>query len=446
MDRIYGGAFLTLVAADSSNANSGLLGLRSGSRSLRQIHQQVWPELILTISTPSPVDPAGSVWASRGWTCQEQILSRRLLIFQHGQVFWQCPSCFLCEDIDAMAKVDPPRRLFQLLIQPINVPATSLTDVGSRYPNPLPLVRPRIFSQYSSIVHDYSKRNFTFHNDILFAFEGFGSILQQQFGLRFLAGLPETYLDQALLWMPSVLQQRRADTETQFPSWSWAGWIGQSHYEDTDSSLNFERVAPLIKWHIKDSTDTVAMPINGTGIGINESAMAASRSSNTFLWVPLFDLLSGLTDGCPRMEESTAPQRGITLQCWTSCSFLEMSVKSSPASLDQYEGSKHQPVKLHLYLPDAVGKQLAGYLTLNASEPLQCEVGRHEFIVLSDAQASGFNPVTGTCTYSEAWLMYNVMLIEWDAEHIVASRLGLGRVLKKAWLGSRPKIKWIVLG
>jgi hypothetical protein len=63
---------------------------------------------------------------------------------------------------------------------------------------------------------------------------------------------------------------------------------------------------------------------------------------------------------------------------------------------------------------------------------LELQPGRHEFIVLSEAQVSGFNPVTWACPYSDNCQMYNVMLVEWDHEHQIAYRLGPGRVLKKA--------------
>jgi hypothetical protein len=42
--------------------------------------------------------------------------------------------------------------------------------------------------------------------------------------------------------------------------------------------------------------------------------------------------------------------------------------------------------------------------------------------------------------------MYNVMLVEWDRDHKIAYRVAIGRVLKAAWVGSRPIRKLITLG
>ena len=443
MGTIYGAAILTIVAADGVDANAGLKGIRPGSRMVQQATGKVKPNLTLALSTVSPGDPSGTIWASRGWTCQEQVLSKRLLVFTHGQVIWQCPSCHLCEDTAAIHKVDPPMLLHQVffesrvLLQP---PETTPTAIALD-----PLTRPRAFTKFAAIIHDYTKRNFTFQGDILQAFQGFGGILQQQFGSRFLAGLPEAYFDQALLWMPFHSQIRRTDADHTFPSWSWAGWIGQIRYDDpVDSSV--EAVVPSIKWYLSDgllgNSDNIE-PINDIGIGTAEGSLGMKRSSNTFLWIPLFELLSGRA-GYPPDIELPDRRQGIFLRFWTSATFLDVALRESPTVLEQYEASRDKPIKLHVLLPRS--GQVVGYLVLNGRSPLQTDSNRHEFIIMSEAQVLGFNPVNWSCKYSEECFMYNVMLVEWDCDHKIAYRLGVGRVYKKAWTGSRPVIKMITLG
>ena len=39
--------------------------------------------------------------------------------------------------------------------------------------------------------------------------------------------------------------------------------------------------------------------------------------------------------------------------------------------------------------------------------------------------------------------MYNIMLVEWDSPHQIASRLGIGRIFKEAWDMSLP-VTWFV--
>lgn len=445
MGQIYGAAVLTLVAAHGDHANTGLSGVEMGSRQAKQITQEVWPDLILTCSIDSPGHPADSVWASRGWTCQEQLISKRLLIFMRGQVMWQCPTCHLCEDTAAFNKIQPPERLHQLPTKKLGPPSLPPASIHALKP----LLRPQAFSRYASIIHDYSKRRFTFEDDVLHAFEGFGSVLHESFGSTPLAGLPQAYFDQSILWMPSHMQRRREGTGKIFPSWSWAGWAGQSRYDDLDES-NVEAVVPCIKWYsgsgAQTSNGSGFQPINGTGIGIAETSFGVPRSLNTFFWVPLFELLSGRPTSLPRAADlSRFPDQPL-VQFWTSSTFLDVSVRDSPTVLDQYEASRQRPMKLHVYLPGKYGGQLAGYMVLNGTGPLQTDPTRHEFIVISEAQVSGFNPVNWACKYSERCRMYNVMLVEWDREHKIAYRVAIGRVSKEAWVGSRPVLKFITLG
>ena len=39
-----------------------------------------------------------STWRSRGWTCQERILSPRIIYYSSTQRFWQCLHCIRSED------------------------------------------------------------------------------------------------------------------------------------------------------------------------------------------------------------------------------------------------------------------------------------------------------------------------------------------------------------
>ncbi|KAH8880426.1 HET-domain-containing protein, partial [Thozetella sp. PMI_491] len=88
MNNIYRHAQLTIVAADGSNADAGLRGLDPGSRHVQSVVGSV-DNIFLTLEEPAP-ELARSVWSTRAWTYQEQQLSRRLLIFAHDRVYYQC--------------------------------------------------------------------------------------------------------------------------------------------------------------------------------------------------------------------------------------------------------------------------------------------------------------------------------------------------------------------
>jgi len=100
MGLIYSHAQATLIAAEGSNANSGLPGVRPESRSISQLSTSVGG-LDFALTLPSPKAAlAGSPWGSRGWTFQEFALSKRVLFFSRYQVYFQCRSDTWCEDTD----------------------------------------------------------------------------------------------------------------------------------------------------------------------------------------------------------------------------------------------------------------------------------------------------------------------------------------------------------
>ena len=99
-----------------------------------------------------------------------------------------------------------------------------------------------------------------------------------------------------------------------------------------------------------------------------------------------------------------------------------------------------------MYQVRSRGSQIVGYLILDSLEPLEMTAGCHEFIVLSEAQASGFDLLTWAIKFSDQCRMYNVLLVEWDENRHIAYRLGIGRVLKEAWERARPSIKFVTLG
>lgn len=115
MGQIYGFAHLTVVVASGSNVHSGLPGLRLGTRSLNQEEVVVLPSTstdaagnsIPGLSLMTTLDPLSNPnehymermpWNSRGWTMQERVLSRRVLVFMPEQVYWICRETTYCEE------------------------------------------------------------------------------------------------------------------------------------------------------------------------------------------------------------------------------------------------------------------------------------------------------------------------------------------------------------
>ncbi|KXS96748.1 hypothetical protein AC578_9023 [Pseudocercospora eumusae] len=119
MGRIYAAADFTIVVASGEDADAGLPGLREGTRSIDQSAVEVIAPGARTYSDKglkfhqyglSIMDTLTPLWdedddfwttekyATRGWTMQERVLSRRKLIFTKEQVYWQCATASYCEE------------------------------------------------------------------------------------------------------------------------------------------------------------------------------------------------------------------------------------------------------------------------------------------------------------------------------------------------------------
>jgi hypothetical protein len=88
MDCIYNAASLTIVAANSKRASAGLPGSPGTLRKQVQHTAQVTPNLTLCLGITSTIkEVEDSHWNHRGWTFQERLLSKRLVIFAHNTVY-----------------------------------------------------------------------------------------------------------------------------------------------------------------------------------------------------------------------------------------------------------------------------------------------------------------------------------------------------------------------
>ena len=91
MASIYANAYFTIIAADGKDLNHGLRGI-GGNAKPRNVNCDIirfhdGEEMIA--HRPQPLDLGDTVWGSRGWTYQEGLFSRRVLIF-NGLVSWIC--------------------------------------------------------------------------------------------------------------------------------------------------------------------------------------------------------------------------------------------------------------------------------------------------------------------------------------------------------------------
>lgn len=264
MNEIYSGAYFTIIAAASTNGLYGNKNYDDGHFPHNIISAKHLHSKLLC-----------SHWASRGWTFQEQLLSKRSIVFLDGVCFWDCqrevlwPGSSRCEDTDSSAQMDSPFQLQQpasssnhkgslkatlervkrkLSVRRKLQDPASLHAVGDLLHQiwlPPPSIRHHPFEKaalervcrklssreesedlaslspvpdfklYIELVCRYSHRNLTYDQDVLPAFSGVLEVLSRRsFRGGFVCGLPALFLDSALLWQPLLLARRRSPVGT----------------------------------------------------------------------------------------------------------------------------------------------------------------------------------------------------------------------------------------
>ncbi|KAH7147098.1 heterokaryon incompatibility protein-domain-containing protein [Dactylonectria estremocensis] len=263
MDEVYSGAYFTVIAA----ASSGLYGqghsrqASSDSRLPRHSPLEALAEYHYSRLLKSK-------WAERGWTFQEQILSKRSILFLDHEVFWDCQHALWDE-----YKLDPDLAGSpNSYVTPYNEMARRLQS--NSWPD---------FSLYIELVCLYNSRQLTDPGDALSAFSGILNRLGRSYPGGFVSGMPRLFLDAALLWQPFSRPERRTQENggitpiRHLPSWSWCGWrcvvdpwslrSGLAYIDREDTlptcgSASTWRTENLVHWSVlsKDMTKKQILP------------------------------------------------------------------------------------------------------------------------------------------------------------------------------------------
>ncbi|KIW90469.1 uncharacterized protein Z519_09115 [Cladophialophora bantiana CBS 173.52] len=223
MDMIYERAYVTIVAANSPSADGGLPGVGS-SRTPNQMIQHIKPGISLINIAPLDAHLKTSVWSTRGWTLQEQHLSRRTMNFVNGQVYFRCRQRIWSEDLC--------RDLAPRSQNPIEWATNYIALAREGMDEMEYLLQPYDF--LFSALEEFQKRNITMDSDALNAMAGFLQRVAEAGKTAMIEGLPVKLLPVAMIFRnradnpdlsPDV--RRRSD----FPSWSWAGWRAPSFWD-----------------------------------------------------------------------------------------------------------------------------------------------------------------------------------------------------------------------
>ena len=465
MDRIYGKAVATLAAADSLNANAGIPGIRPGSRKITQLVAELQNGENLLAHLPDENAIEETPWNRRAWTLQERLLSRRLVIFEGGRLTWRCrgmtayehlPRVGLGEDSDSFPWLSIKPQYLGLNARKGYVDGSIRRSRDGR----TIVMRSGSFTEYAKVIEQYTHREMTYPSDVLGALAGLLRIFERCFRCRFNYGLPEVLLDAAILWLPAEKLIRRILTDFDLPSWSWAGWVGCVYYEATFAAManeqdllikrpkecGQERFRPLVRWYTKTSYGLQA--INGNGLGI--PLPLAARQPMPVEW-----------EGSPPgiNDPQSLMDLGLSEKVMNSLNSTHLVFKTSISRGFQLAASitadaPNSPLKFSLVIKTPRGRHsrsrasLSGIITLDGDSPLSLERDDHALVVLSEAEYLGVEgeEVREYDGWGARFLLYNVMLVQWNRNQRIARRLGVGRVYKEAWLASGPYVETVILG
>lgn len=264
MASIYNGAIFTIVAASADDAWAPLPGV---SKSTRPTHI---PKIIKGLKLARAGDDyritvEQSTWNTRGWTYQEGILSRRLLIFSPDQVFFRCNSAIWQEDT-VLEFPDSMEYKVQMAEPGIEHPFWK-ESLGGISPA-------SFFQSYNDMVKSYVERELTNAKDALNAFNGVLKVIEESRAMKFSVGLPEKYFYIALCFsfpefdgVPEQVLRR-----PMFPTWSWVAWESEDgiYYDDAllDAAHDRRALRGLSTFYIGTSKGLRRIIRSKRGLGI----------------------------------------------------------------------------------------------------------------------------------------------------------------------------------
>lgn len=245
MDAIYHNADITIIASASQNQQDGLPGV-SCPRTRNPDPPILMGNLKFTKAFPDPgIEIRNSKWATRGWTFQEAVLSRRRLFFMKDQVYYECEGMNQEESVKLnRTKIKWADKLREN-IYPVNF---GRNDSGFQ------------IGGCEELLVQYTSRDLTFPDDAFNGIKGVWSRLETiDPRLRHVCGLPHTlngktdtqprtFIYEGTFSGPTTdtnfwrslswHHTNEAIRRSQFPSWSWLGWAGRIAFSCQDLSTS----------------------------------------------------------------------------------------------------------------------------------------------------------------------------------------------------------------
>lgn len=467
MASIYANAYLTIVAAAGKDADRGIPGICGGVEARKTndgIFRLSSGEQVIAHEEDRFLAPqANTAWNSRGWTFQEGLFSRRILLFNES-VSWICRSSAWEELI--RNPTEDLADIVGLQRRPDN------SQLAYRVPQ-----WPYLY-HWDFLVRQFNKRRLTFDGDVINAFSGAAAIFQRHFNGGLLWGIPEMFFDHCIIWEPlSALRRRRvygdSSSVNKLPSWSWTGWEGDiflAHFAKVVSSPECDdghgELQPMVEWYKSKTSDAVAsvrFPVKNifySNVSVHQHEEQEACSDG---WIKKV-----YPEGNPYYINESAPSVRFCLPIPLS----NHDIASMPDNESRFLFFKAQhawlfmgqDVMTHPVWPVGIVKlydregNWAGSLRLHAHPSDRVPTGEScELIALSlaiigadlDSAAFDYDDYDDGESRehyrdSKLYTFYKVMWIEW--ENGIAYRKAVGTVYKDMWDNQAPTTIDVVLG
>jgi hypothetical protein len=187
MSGIYAHATVTIIAAQGLSAESGLRGLQEitqprDMRSTTHVLGDGTTVIQFPVSYQREMSSESSVWGERAWTFQEQLFSRRRLVFDGDSMRWECSKAIWREHVDWTTRLPTSKH---------NIDFPTLQSMlTAAVPN---------YNAFSAMLSNYNIREFTYPEDALDAFSGTLAACSSALGGDIISGLLSACFDAALL-------------------------------------------------------------------------------------------------------------------------------------------------------------------------------------------------------------------------------------------------------
>ncbi|PPJ52928.1 hypothetical protein CBER1_11567 [Cercospora berteroae] len=232
MDRIYSCAKFTMAVAADWHRDVGIPGIRNRLRNTWWEEELFWGKYRPILDFSLTTDVMDSPWNYRGWTYQEQCLSRRKIFISNHRSFFACQEMEFQENRGRRVSDHGD-------VNVLDVPPTMWLEC---------------WNDYMVSIQDYTARNLTFDTDILHAFAGYSRVAAMQLNTRMIYGMPERWISRALRFEHNKSWKRREGTED-IPSWSWAAWCGMANFRVAMPYLDHAVYGCLVVFHYSDPVE-----------------------------------------------------------------------------------------------------------------------------------------------------------------------------------------------